>query len=179
MPVNASPAKYLQPVPAVTQGCQPQRNILKVKKMFTNLKKFYKYLKKLQIFSLNISMCSEIVFSLCTKLLQFKRNCSLRTSGRGRRPSPQSQILDPPLLRVMNNAPLYDGFYTNMTYSKSEIIYIFAGSGRIRVRIRFRLHLRQYGVLSADHEDARDAATHVHQGVLSAAIQGALEMGGR
>ena len=33
-------------------------------------------------------MRSEIVFSLFTKLIYFKRNCPLRTSGRGRSPSP-------------------------------------------------------------------------------------------
>ena len=53
----------------------------------SNVKKFYKYLKNLQIFSLNITMCSEIVFSLCTKLLEFKRNCPLRTGVFNPRPA--------------------------------------------------------------------------------------------
>ena len=46
-------------------------NILKVKGMYrlSNIKKVYKHLKNLLIFSLNIAMCSEIVFLLYTKLL--------------------------------------------------------------------------------------------------------------
>ena len=36
----------------------------KLKKCISNLKKFYKHLKNLQIFFLNIAMCAEIVFLL-------------------------------------------------------------------------------------------------------------------
>ena len=44
------------------QGCQPQRNILKVKEMYIKSKEIiYKYLKNLEIFFLHIAMCSEIV----------------------------------------------------------------------------------------------------------------------
>ena len=41
----------------------------KLLNVLSNQKKFYKYFKNLQIFFLNTAMCSEIVFSLCTKLL--------------------------------------------------------------------------------------------------------------
>ena len=46
-----------------------EKYMKKLKKCISNLQEFYKYLNKLQIFFFNIAMCSEIVFSLCTKLL--------------------------------------------------------------------------------------------------------------
>ena len=48
--------------------------------------KLYKYLNNLQIFSLNIAMCSEIVLSLCTvqNYYSLKEIVPLRTSGIGR-----------------------------------------------------------------------------------------------
>ena len=52
-------------MPATTQGCQPQRSILKVTKCISNLNKFYKYLKNLQIFFLilpcALKSCSHYV----------------------------------------------------------------------------------------------------------------------
>ena len=44
----------------------------KLKKCISNLKKFYKYFKNLQIFFLNIAMLSKIIFSLCKNILILK-----------------------------------------------------------------------------------------------------------
>ena len=49
------------------QSCQLQRNILKVKEIYiSNLKKFYKHLKNLQIFSLNMP-CALKSCSYCVQ----------------------------------------------------------------------------------------------------------------
>ena len=76
LPVNASAATM--------QDCLPQRNVWKVKKCISNQKKFYKYFNNLQIFFLNIAMCSKIVFSL-SKNIKIKKKGPFRISGRGRR----------------------------------------------------------------------------------------------
>jgi hypothetical protein len=55
----------------------------------------------------------------------------------------------------------------------------FAGLGRLCVGVRLRIHLCEYGIFSGDNQDAGDSEAHVHQSVLAASLQGALEVGRR